>query len=100
MTSFAIRLPEVDEWGVPLSKMPDCPQCGEDELGLIETDRAFCYQCNCVAVRMENRITEVPAVCRNCPWIGTIEQTEPGDDGELLCPQCSTEIEIKVLPTP
>lgn len=46
---LTIDFPAVDEWGTPLTKMPDCPRCGEDELGLIHPDFAVCYHCgfNC-----------------------------------------------------
>lgn len=40
-----IDLPETDEWGTPLTKMPDCPRCGDDELGLIHPDFVLCYKC-------------------------------------------------------
>ena len=40
-----VPFPEVDEWGTPLTKMPDCPRCGEDELGLIHPGFMMCYLC-------------------------------------------------------
>ena len=45
MVDFHIPLPEVDEYGTPQTKMPNCPNCGEDELGLIWKNEAFCYLC-------------------------------------------------------
>ena len=44
-TTFPVRLPAVDEWGVPREKMPRCPRCGADEFGMITRDRALCYLC-------------------------------------------------------
>lgn len=35
---------EVDQYGTPVSKLPDCPSCGLDELGLIG-ERLLCYAC-------------------------------------------------------
>ena len=29
----------------PKKKLPDCPKCGEDELGMINTNYIFCYNC-------------------------------------------------------
>lgn len=29
----------------PAEKMPDCPNCGEDELSLISTKTIFCNSC-------------------------------------------------------
>jgi uncharacterized pyridoxamine 5'-phosphate oxidase family protein len=40
-----LELPEVDEYGTPLSKMPDCPVCRDDELYMISKDEASCYLC-------------------------------------------------------
>jgi hypothetical protein len=39
-------------------------------------------------------IMEVPAVCPECPWLGRVEQCEFGKDGDLLCPQCRSPINI------
>ena len=41
-----VLLPGVDEWGVPLAKMPRCPRCNADELGMIHEDYALCYACS------------------------------------------------------
>lgn len=35
----------------PVSKMPDCDNCGEDELGMLSPDEAFCYQCCAIVKR-------------------------------------------------
>jgi len=40
-----MALPPSDQFGAPAEKMPDCPSCGEDELGMITPGRAFCYVC-------------------------------------------------------
>lgn len=38
--------PELDTGkGCPKEKMPDCPNCGEDELGMLWEDRVICYLC-------------------------------------------------------
>ena len=38
-------IPECDEWGVPLEKMPRCPSCGADELGMQRPGQVLCYMC-------------------------------------------------------
>lgn len=40
-----MTFPELDEWGTPTAKLPDCPQCGEDELGVIHSGLLMCYRC-------------------------------------------------------
>lgn len=40
-----IKLPELDEWGTPTAKLPNCPRCGADELGVIHPGWMFCYGC-------------------------------------------------------
>lgn len=45
MADVVIELPPVDEWGVPTEKMPYCPVCGEDEVGMFAAGRALCYRC-------------------------------------------------------
>jgi len=40
------KWPEIDKWGRPMQKMPDCPECGEDELGLITSEYIMCYSCS------------------------------------------------------
>jgi hypothetical protein len=37
--------PELDEHGTPTAKLPDCPQCGDDELGVVSRDCVLCYRC-------------------------------------------------------
>jgi len=38
-------LEDLDEWDRPKVKMPDCPKCGEDELGVIHANLILCYRC-------------------------------------------------------
>ena len=40
-----MALPPCDEWGVPIWKMPPCPKCSEDELGMLSPGFALCYAC-------------------------------------------------------
>jgi len=44
MRRLNIELPDSDSYGSPISKMPDCPCCGEDELAMIAHD-ILCYAC-------------------------------------------------------
>ena len=53
----SMRLPEINtdiyeqyHVATPISKMPNCPCCGDDELGMIQKDEAFCYRC-CAIIR-------------------------------------------------
>ncbi len=94
------NLPDVGEHATPLSKMPNCPNCGEDELGMLTADRATCYCCNCVVIRAVGRlhILDVPCVCNDCPWSGTVQACEPATDGDLLCPQCRNVIVVRISP--
>ena len=43
--------PTLDEWGTPTVKLPNCPRCDEDELGVINEVRVMCYACNWEAWR-------------------------------------------------
>ena len=38
-------LADLDEDGRPRVKLPCCPKCDEDELGVIHADLLLCYQC-------------------------------------------------------
>jgi len=38
-------LNDLDEFGRPKVKLPDCPKCDEDELGVIHADLILCYSC-------------------------------------------------------
>lgn len=41
------NLPEWDEKNLrPKTKMPLCPNCNEDELGMLSSTVAKCYNCN------------------------------------------------------
>ena len=40
-----MRLPSTDDWGRPTAPMPKCPQCGDDELGMLHPGYALCYAC-------------------------------------------------------
>jgi hypothetical protein len=40
-----MNFPKLDDWGRPVEKLPDCPRCGEDELGVINPACLFCYAC-------------------------------------------------------
>jgi hypothetical protein len=96
--NFVIPLPNCDENGTPLSKMPNCPNCGEDELGLTSPpDEGICYLCSAVVHRRYcgGSITAVPEIC-NCGWRGTVGACESMDDGELGCPQCLEIISVVV----
>ena len=37
--------PKCNEYETPLEKLPNCPRCGEDELGMITKDYIMCYVC-------------------------------------------------------
>ena len=41
-----VPLPDCDENGTPLEKMPNCPRCDADELGMLMPGAAFCYFCH------------------------------------------------------
>jgi len=43
------------------------------------------------------KITEVETICPYCGNISTVENSVPGEDGELLCSNCL--MEIVPLPT-
>ena len=46
LTKLDIELPEWDARNMrPKTKMPDCPACGEDELGMLCETRVYCYMC-------------------------------------------------------
>jgi len=38
-------LNDLDENGTPKRKLPNCPNCNEDELGVIHADLVLCYRC-------------------------------------------------------
>ena len=37
--------PELDADGRPVAKLPPCPYCAEDELGVIHRGAVLCYRC-------------------------------------------------------
>lgn len=94
---YVLPLPTCDEWGVPQAKMPNCPHCGDDELGMVQDGFAVCYRCQAIVVRHKpnQSITAVPLRCADCSWMGRLEAAEPNDDGELCCPQCLNVIVVK-----
>ena len=38
-------LGSLDEYGTPTEKLPNCPRCDEDELGVIHERLILCYSC-------------------------------------------------------
>ena len=36
---------DLDEYGTPKVKLPNCPKCDEDELGVIHENLTLCYRC-------------------------------------------------------
>ncbi len=38
-------LTDLDEFDRPKVKLPNCPRCDEDELGVIHADLLLCYRC-------------------------------------------------------
>ena len=56
-----MKLPEIDNkiWAgfrlaTPLTKMPNCPNCGTDELGMIDKGKAVCYFCQMIIKDLTN----------------------------------------------
>ena len=33
-------------WDTPIKKLPNCPNCDEDELSMLNSDQIFCNACN------------------------------------------------------
>ena len=50
VTGF-LKFPDLDENGTPTTKLPNCPYCGEDELGVINPEQVLCYKCGWRLVR-------------------------------------------------
>jgi len=48
-----IILPKTNKYGTPLEKMPNCPVCGEDELGMMTDRKAFCCYCSATIYRKD-----------------------------------------------
>jgi len=96
--NYLIPLPDVDEWGVPKSKMPNCPHCGEDELSLTAPpNEGICYRCGALIVRAkrEESITAQLVKCGQCSWRGRVGALEVDDDSTFNCPQCLRTILIQ-----
>ncbi len=48
-------LTDLDEDGRPKVKLPACPKCNEDELGVISSNLLLCYRCGW---KIEGSVTE------------------------------------------
>jgi len=46
------------------------------------------------------KITEIKIRCKACGHCCTVGDTEPGEEGELLCPECGEEIVVRCLTPP
>jgi len=46
------------------------------------------------------KITEIKIRCKACGHRCTVGDTEPGEEGELLCPECGEEIVVRCLTPP
>lgn len=44
-------IPEANEYGSPKSKMPNCFNCGEDELSMLTANSIFCNAC-CLSIQI------------------------------------------------
>ena len=84
------------------AELPPCPNCGEDELSLIQENRATCCACSCIVIRRIPglHILDIAAPCRDCPWTGTIAECDVSDNGDLHCPQCGNELVIRLAKEP
>lgn len=49
-----MEFPELDEWDTPKAKLPNCPRCGDDELGVIHRNYMMCYACGWELERKED----------------------------------------------
>jgi len=56
--AWIIPLPGCDEWGTPLAKMPDCPRCEDDELGMLQPGFAVCYACQLEIIGDDTALAE------------------------------------------
>ncbi len=43
---FKVTIPQLTPLGVPTKKLPHCPACHEDELGVLNPDIMMCYSCS------------------------------------------------------
>ncbi len=55
-------LTDLDEYDRSKVKLPNCPRCDEDELGVIHADLLLCY---CCGWKIEGRIKS-PTECPTC----------------------------------
>lgn len=77
-----VAFPELDEYGTPKKKLPNCPRCGDDELGVIHADYMMCYACGWEMRR-----------CPQCGGTGIIEGDASAPAGSIRretvpCPEC------------
>lgn len=77
MTAF----PQLDEHDTPTAKLPNCPRCDDDELGVIHRDFMMCYACRWEIFR-----------CKACGGTGIMEgnPTAPPDSilrCDVNCPE-------------
>ena len=45
------EFPQLDADGTPVAKLPPCPNCEDDELGVITDETVLCYKCGWKLVR-------------------------------------------------
>jgi len=50
---WAAVLNNLDEWGTPQIKLPNCPACDEDELMVPHSNRVMCLRCGWAVDRDE-----------------------------------------------
>lgn len=53
-------LGDLDEWGTPKAKLPNCPRCDEDELGVVHADLVLCCRCGWKVEGCRSRATPGP----------------------------------------
>ena len=85
-----IWLPDCDQDGVPKQKMPNCPNCGEDELGMMMPGQAYCYRC-CRTFLQAVPIVAAPEIDDD-QWDGCV-----GDESEGTCPACGARLQYVEL---
>lgn len=65
-------LPACGRWGAPLERMPHCPRCGEDELGMLRPGYAFCYVCGHVIEEPQELLNPPQEQVMQKPTVGRI----------------------------
>jgi DNA-directed RNA polymerase subunit RPC12/RpoP len=84
-----MKLPKCDEWGTPIAKMPNCPVCDEDELGMMQPGSAFCYRCGAEIADYnwgQNRPqANDKSHCPNCGHFWLRDYPQP----VTSCPRCN-----------